>query len=148
MSDQENSPLRKLVPLHEIKMESGSEELLSSSAMEPYMNLALALMGGRNIDPAIERISALQLEERYVWRVVSALKWAFADFETLNVEVDRQTLASEDLQRLADECTHRSLQFCLFLGGLIGQERMELTMASAIRTARVVAEQSPGFETL
>jgi hypothetical protein len=147
MSDKENSPLRKLVPLEGIKMESGSEELLRSSAMEPYMNLALAVMGGRDIDPAIERISALPLEERYAWRVVSALKWAFADFETLNVEADRQTMPSEDLKELADECKHRSLQFCLFLGGLIGQEQMELTMASAIRTARVVAAQSRGFET-
>ena len=35
----------------------------------------------------IEALAALPLEERYVWRVASALKWAFADLETLSGEV-------------------------------------------------------------
>jgi hypothetical protein len=147
MSDHENGPSRKRVPLHELEMESGSQELLSSPGMEPYMKLAVAVMGGRDLDEAIEGISGLPLEKRYAWRVVSALKWAFADFETLNVAADRQTLPPEDLKQLAEELKFRSLQFCLFVGGLIGQEQMELTMESAIRTARAVAEQSRGFET-
>ncbi len=42
---------------------------------------------------------ALPLEKRYAWRVASALKWAFADFENLNVVADRRTLSQEDLNK-------------------------------------------------
>ena len=76
MSDQENDPLGNSLPLRDIKMESGSEDLLDSPAMEPYMNLALAMMGGKDTGPAIEGLAALPLEKRYVWHVTSALKWA------------------------------------------------------------------------
>jgi hypothetical protein len=69
MSDQENNPSGKPVPLRDIKMESGSEDLLDSPAMEPYMDLALAMMGGKDTSPAIEGLTALPLQKRYVWRV-------------------------------------------------------------------------------
>jgi hypothetical protein len=143
MSDQENDPLRKPVPLRDLKTKSGSEDLLDSPAMEPYMNLAVAVTGGKDTVPAIEEIAALPLEKGYVWRVASALKWAFADLETLNVEVDRQTLSPEDQEQLLELLKHRPLQLCLFLSGIFGQEQMELMMVSAIRNAMVVAAQSP-----
>jgi hypothetical protein len=67
------------------------------------------------------------------------LKWAFVDFETLNVEVDRQALSQEDRLRLIEVLKHRPLQFCLFLSALLGQEQMELLMISAIKNTRVIA---------
>ncbi len=96
------------------------------------MNLALAMMGGKDTGAAIAMLGALPLEKRYVWRVASALKWAFADFDTVNVEADRQTLSPEDRQRLTDLLEHRPLQFCLFLSALIGQKQMEFMLVSAI----------------
>ena len=72
------------------------------TAMQPYMNLALAVMGHKDVRPAIEEISALPLEKRYTWRVASALKWAFAGFENLNIVADRRTLGQEDLDTLVD----------------------------------------------
>ncbi len=146
MSDQENRPSETPVPVHDIKTESGSEDLLNSPAMEPYMNLALAMMGGKDTGAAIAMLGALPLEKRYVWRVASALKWAFADFDTVNVEADRQTLSPEDRQRLTDLLEHRPLQFCLFLSALIGQKQMEFMLVSAIRNARTVVAQSAGLD--
>lgn len=35
------------------------------------------MMGGKDTGPAIEELAALPLEKRYVWRVASALRWAF-----------------------------------------------------------------------
>jgi hypothetical protein len=64
-------------------MEPEAEELPESAAMEPYMNRAIAMMGGKDTAPAIEELAALPLEKRYVWRVASALKWVFADFDTV-----------------------------------------------------------------
>ena len=40
----------------------------------------------------LKEVAALPLEKRYVWRVASTLKWAFADFDSMNMEADRQTL--------------------------------------------------------
>src|SRR5580700_5752412 len=114
--------------------------------MEPYMNLAVAMMGGTDPNPAILQLLALPLEQRYVWRVVSALKWAFADFDTVTVDADRQTLSLEDRNQLIDLLKHRPLQFCLFLSALLGQEDMELMMLSAIKNSRTIAAQSQAGE--
>jgi hypothetical protein len=142
MSDQHEGPSAKRIPIRDLHVESGAEELLQSAAMEPYRNFAMAVMGGKNNGPAIEALATLPLEERYVWRVASALKWAFADLETLSVEADRQTLSPEDRERLIELLQHRPLQFCLFLSALLGQKQMEMLMISAIKNARVVAAQS------
>jgi hypothetical protein len=110
--------------------------------MKPYMRLAMAMMGGKDTGPAIEELAALPLEKRYIWRIASALKWAFADFDTLTVEADRQTLSPEDKERLLGLLEHRPLQFCLFLSALFGEQKMLLMMVSAIRNAKMVAAQS------
>jgi hypothetical protein len=89
--------------------------------------------------PAIEVLAALPLEKRYVWRVASALKWAFVDFDSLTVEADRQTISPEDRQQLVDILKHRPLQF---LSTLFGQKEMELMMLSAIKNTRAMAVSS------
>jgi hypothetical protein len=104
----------KHISIHDLKVEAEAEELLDSAAMEPYVNLAMAVMGGKDAGPAIEAITGLPLDKRYVWRVASALKWAFTDFDTLNVEADRQTLSAEDRRRLVELLEHRPLQFAFF----------------------------------
>ena len=142
MSDQDHSAKR--IPIGDLHVEPEAEELLDSAAMEPYMDLAIAMMGGKDTRPAIEKLAALPLEERYVWRVASALKWAFADLETLNVEVDRETILKEDRPRLIELLKNRPLQFCLFLSALFGEKQMEIQMVSAIRAAKAVTAQSGG----
>jgi hypothetical protein len=130
------------IPIRELKMEPEAEALLESAAMEPYLNLAIAMMGGKDTGPAIEALAALPLEERYVWRVASALKWAFADMDTLTVEADRRTMTLKDRKRLVELLQSRPLQFCLFLSALFGEKQMELLMISAIKNARAVAAHS------
>ena len=78
--DRDHMP--RQVPLRDLKAEPGSEDLLDSPEMQPYMNLMLAEMQGWDTGSAIAALTALPLEKRYVWRVASALKWAFADSET------------------------------------------------------------------
>ena len=94
------------------------------------------MIGHNDPRPALEEITSLPLEERYTWRVASALKWAFADFENLNVVADRRTLGQEDLDKLADLLRHRPLQFCLFLAALYREERMEQIMSSAVEQVK------------
>ncbi len=139
MDENDGDDSTKHVPIRDLKMEPEAEDLLNSTAMEPYMNLAMAMMGGKDTGPAVEKLAALPLEKRYVWRVASALKWAFADFDTLTVEADRQTIPPEDRKQLLDLLQHRPLQFCLFLSALFGQKQMEILMVSALKNSRTMA---------
>jgi hypothetical protein len=136
MDANEEDDAKRHVKPGDLKTEPGSDELLQSAAMQPYLKFALAVM--KNGDPGntMAEIAALHLEERYVWRVASALKWAFADFDTINVDVDRETLSPDDRERLQDLLKHRPLQFCLFLKALLGKEKMQGMMIEAINVAK------------
>src|ERR1039457_238436 len=64
-------------PISEIHSEDGAQELVRSERMKPYLALLKAQIGGQDTEPFLTALAALPLEERYVWRVISALKWAF-----------------------------------------------------------------------
>jgi hypothetical protein len=81
-----------------------------------------------------------------VWRVLSALKWGFADFDNVNVVIDRKTLQPEDRARIAELIVHRPVQFCLFLKALLGEEAMEQMMLQAIDVAKKVPVSKPATE--
>lgn len=142
MDDAPNQPPIQNVPISALKIEPGAEDLLDSPAMEPYVNLALSMMKGEGLESAVREIAKLPLEQRYIWRVASALKWAFADFESVNVVADRKTLSAEDRKKLADQLKVRPLQFCLFLAALFGEKQMEALMVNAIRNVRQLAAAS------
>ena len=139
----------KQVPIGDLKIDPTAEDLIDSPGMEPYVKLALAVMGHKDVGPAIQEITALPLEKRYTWRVASALKWAFADFENLNVVADRRTLCQEDLDTLVDLLRVRPIQFCMFLAALFGEEQMEKMMSSSVqqvKTLRANRRKSLGRE--
>jgi hypothetical protein len=68
----------KYVPIKDLRQEPGAEELASSAEMRPYIEFAMAVMKGADPTPQLETIRQLPLEKRYVWRIVSALKWGFS----------------------------------------------------------------------
>ena len=104
--------------------------------MEPYLNFAAALMQGHDPEPELEAIRQLPLEERYVWRVASALGWAFADLDSLSVSADKDTLTPEDFARVRDLLKLRPMQMALFLKALAGTEEMLRMMVQAVGVAR------------
>jgi hypothetical protein len=75
----------KMIPIDELRTEPGSEELAGSASMKPYLEVLKAAMGGQDTSPALDALAALPLEQRYVWRVVSALKWGLCDLDTESV---------------------------------------------------------------
>lgn len=139
---EEKDTLANQVSIRDLKIDPSAEDLLESTMMQPYLKLAMAMIQGQDSNAAVTELAAIPLEQRYVWRVASALKWAFADFDTVNVEADRQTLSLEDRERLLGLLKHRPLQFCLFLSALVGEKQMEIIMISAIRQSRQLAAQS------
>lgn len=106
--------------------------------MEPYLNFAIALMQGSEPTEELEVLRQLPLEKRYVWRVASALKWGFADFDDLGVDADRQTLSPEGFSMVMDLLKFRPMQFCIFLKTLVGAEQMQRMMVEAIKVAKQV----------
>ena len=138
----EHSDAEKVVSIRELEFEEGAEELTDSAMMEPYVRLAEAVISHEGIREAIAEIAGLPLEQRYLWRVLSALKWGFADFDNVNVAVDRKTLRPEDREKVVDLIQHRPVQFCMFLKALLGEEAMEEMMTKAINVAKKVPSVS------
>ena len=126
------------IPIKDLRQEEGAQELATSPGMEPYLNFAMALMRGADPEPALEAIRQLPVERRYVWRVASALKWAFADFDVLSVSADKETISGEELDKVMDLLRFRPLQLCIFLKALLGVDDMQKIMVEAIKTAKQV----------
>jgi hypothetical protein len=100
--------------------------------MKPYMELLIAKMGGRDTSRALAALAALPLEQRYVWRVISALKWGLCDLETENVTADIATLSEQDLKSVAEPLALRAMQFALFVKALVGDTQGREIMLQAI----------------
>ncbi|MGD1096012.1 MAG: hypothetical protein ABSB35_28970 [Bryobacteraceae bacterium] len=133
MSDKKKP---KPIPIKDLISEDGAHELATSPDMQPYLRLIKAGMQNQDITPLVQEIAELPLEKRYVWRVASALKWACADLETVNVTVDRQTLSAEDLDKVFELLRLRPMQLCMFLKALLGEEAMERLMNEGIAVAK------------
>ena len=132
------------LPISEIHSEEGAQDLVRSERMKPYLALLKAQMAGQDTEPHIAALAALPLEERYVWRVISALKWAFCDLETENAIADFRTLSEEDRVRVAEPLTLRATQFCLFINALIGEDATERIMQHAVRCAKESSAPASG----
>lgn len=92
MSNENSKP----IPIKDLRQEEGAQELATSTDMEPYLEFIMASMQGADLEHHLEALSKLPLEKRYVWRVASALKWGFADFDDVSVTADRDTMNAED----------------------------------------------------
>jgi hypothetical protein len=132
MSDENPESL----PIKNIRSEDGAHELATSENMQPYLRLLKAGLQNEDTTPQVGEITALPLDKRYIWRITSALKWAFADFDNVYVAVDRETAPEDDLAKVMELLRSRPIQFCLFLKALVGDEAMERLMSEAIAVAK------------
>jgi hypothetical protein len=125
----------KRIPISDLHSEDGAHELATSPEMEPYLKFAMAVMKGSDPTAELEALRQLPLEKRYVWRVASALKWAFGDCDDLSVGADKQTLTPEDFAKVMELLKFRPMQFCIFLKALVGAQEMQRMMVQAIGVA-------------
>jgi len=126
-------PTPQSIPISALQQEPGAQDLVRSEKMMPYLELLKAHIGGQDTTSYLAALAELPLEERYVWRVISALKWAFCDLETENVLADLETLSEDDLKLVAEPIAMRAIQFSLFAKALLGQESAEQIMLRATR---------------
>jgi hypothetical protein len=78
------------VSLRGVKVDPLAHELATSEGMQPYLDCMIKAYRNNavGLDAAFQVVRDLPLERRYTWRVFSALKWAFADFEDEYVALD------------------------------------------------------------
>jgi hypothetical protein len=74
-----------------------------------YRNNAAGLEG------ALQVVRDLPLEKRYIWRVFSALKWAFADFEDEYVALDLPHIPEPKRSEMTKELELRFQQLQMLL---------------------------------
>jgi len=132
------------VPLGNREMEEGAKKLLNfgllrSELMRPYLDVGEAIMEDQDASNAMAEIEERPLEKRYVWHVASALRRGFASFDSLAVEIDRDTLSQEDRQKVVELFKHRPIQFCIFLRALLGADEMQRMMLQAIKVGKQIA---------
>jgi len=132
------------LPISEIHSEAGAQELVRSERMKPYLAFLKAQMSGQDTEPYLAALAALPLESRYVWRVISALKWAFCDLDTENAIADVRTLSEEDIKKVVEPLSLRAIQFCMFVNALIGEDATERIMQHALRCAKESSTPASG----
>jgi hypothetical protein len=123
------------IPVNRLLSEDGAHELATSEDMKPYLDYLTTELQGKDTTAARDAIAALPLEERYTWRVLSALKWAFADLEAEYMKLDCETLPMSDLGRVSELIRLRPIQFCIFIRALVGSDEMKRIMLKAINAA-------------
>lgn len=130
------NPEHVSMPISSIKVEDGARDLVRSEKMKPYLELLKAQIGGHDTGPFVEALANVPLEDRYAWRVVSALKWAFCDLETENLIADLETLSAADVKKLIEPLQMRTLQFSIFILTMLGEEVGEQLILHALDGAK------------
>lgn len=128
----------KKIPVKDIKGDPIGEELARSQAMKPYIAFLVAAMRGEDTTEALARIESLPIKERYVARVLAAIRWAFADFDSATLQLDKDTLEPASLKQLLhDEILEiRPAQLAIALKVLLGDAEMERLFVAAIKQAK------------
>ena len=124
------------MPISSIKVEDGAQDLVRSEKMKPYLELLKAQIGGQDTAPFVEALAAVPLEDRYSWRVMSALKWAFCELETENLIADLETFSATDVKKLVEPLQMRTLQFSIFILTMLGEKVGEQMILHALQGAK------------
>ncbi len=125
-----------VIPVSQLRSEEGAEELMSTPEMQPYLRLGEAAILHQDLGPSLREIAEIPLEKRYLWRVVSALKWGFADFDDLSLQADWTSLTDEEAHKIYALLRLRPIQFCMLLKVLYGPKGMEKLMVHAMQVAK------------
>jgi hypothetical protein len=107
----------KNVPLKDIKIDPLAEELSNSEEARPYLDYFTRSVSGdaAGVEAALRALRDLPLEKRYTWRVFSALKWAFADFESASVRLDLLSISQPTRTEMTKELELRFQQLQILL---------------------------------
>jgi hypothetical protein len=105
------------IPLNEIKTDPLAHELATSEETQPYLDCFKKAYSNdaAGVDAALQVLRDLPLEKRYTWRVFSALKWAFADFDDEYVRLDLPHISETKRAEMTKELELRFQQLQILL---------------------------------
>ena len=105
------------IPLNEIAIDPLAEELLRSEQARPYADYFMKAYSNDavGVEKALQVLQDLPLEKRYTWRVFSALKWAFADFDDECVKLDLPHIPDPKRREMLMELGIRFQQLAMLL---------------------------------
>jgi len=105
------------VSLKDIKIDPLAHELATSQETQPYLDCFKKAYSNNTagLEAALQVVRDLPLEKRYTWRVFSALKWAFADFEDEYVKLDLPHISEPMRSEMTKELELRLLQLQMLL---------------------------------
>ena len=105
------------VSLRGIKVGSLAHELATSQRTQPYLDCLIKAYRNNavGLDAALQVVRDLPLGKRYTWRVFSALKWAFADFEDEYVVLDLPHIPEPTRSEMTKELELRFQQLQMLL---------------------------------
>jgi hypothetical protein len=103
--------------LKDIKIDPLAEELASAKEAQPYIDYFMKAYrnDAAGAEAALKVLRDLPLEQRYTWRVFSALKWAFADFDDECVKLDLPYLPESKRSEIVKELELRFRQLQMLL---------------------------------
>jgi hypothetical protein len=106
----------------DIKTDPIGDALARSEESRPYVNYydAVLMSGQTARDEALKVIRELPLEKRYIWRVLSALKWGLADFDSENLKLDLPYLSPAERSEMLGELQIRAQQLSILIDKLKG----------------------------
>jgi hypothetical protein len=105
------------VPLRGIKVDPLAHELATSEGTRPYLDCVIKAYRNNavGLEAALQVVRDLPLDKRYTWRVFSALKWAFADFDNEYVALDLPHIAEPTRSEMTKELELRLQQLRMLL---------------------------------
>ena len=106
----------EVIPLNEIKIDpvTGVTEIGSVSPLYDYW-MKVYSNDAAGVENALQVLQDLPLEKRYTWRVFSALKWGFADFDDECVKLDLPHIPEPKKREMARELEIRVQQLLMLL---------------------------------
>jgi len=107
----------EMIPLKEIAIDPVAQELVRSEQSRPYIDYFMKDYSNdaAGVENALQVLRNLPLEKRYTWRVFSALKWAFADFDDECVKLDLPHIPETTRAEMAKELEIRFQQLVMLL---------------------------------
>jgi hypothetical protein len=105
------------VSLRGIETDPLAHELATSEGTRPYLDCLIEAYrnNAAGLEAALQVVRDLPLEKRYTWRVFSALKRAFADFEDEYVALDLPHIPEPTRSEMTEELERRFQQFLMLL---------------------------------
>ena len=105
------------ISIKDIKIDPLATDLADSEEAQPYLDYFMKAYrnDSAGLEVALKTLQDLPLEKRYTWRVLSALKWAFADFDDECVRLDLPSIPEGKRSEMAKELELRFLQMQILL---------------------------------